>query len=100
MGALGVPSAMVFDILSFLAGIAAGGVTGALAGMLHGLESTADLQEKLRQVTSEVDKIRSTIGSSIPPTNSRDPRSEMDELYRDLNEIQEEIRRLYKKGQR
>ena len=92
------PSIMVFDILSFLAGIAAGGVTGALAGMLHSLESTADLQEKLRQVTSEVDKIRSAIGSSTSP--NRDPRSEMDELYRDLNEIQEEIRHLYKKGRR
>jgi gas vesicle protein len=91
---------MVFDILSFLAGIAAGGVTGALAGILHGLESTADLQEKLRQVTSEVDKIRSTIGSSTSHTDGRDSRSELEELYRDLNEIQEEIRRLYKKGKR
>jgi gas vesicle protein len=94
------PSTMVFDILSFLVGIAAGGVTGGLAGMLHGLESTADLQEKIRQVASEVDKIRSTIGSSTSHTGDRDSRSELDELYRDLNEIQEEIRRLYKKGKR
>jgi len=94
------PSTMVFDILSFVAGVAAGGVTGGLAGMLHGLESTADLQEKLRQVTSEVDKIRSTIGSSTARTDGRDSRSELEELYRDLNEIQEEIRRLYKKGKR
>jgi gas vesicle protein len=89
---------MVFDILSFLAGIAAGGLTGVLAAMLHSLESTADLQEKLRQVTSEVDKIRSTIGSATSHATEQGSRSELDELNRDLNEIQEEIRRLYKKG--
>ena len=94
------PFTMVFDILSFLAGIAAGGITGALAGVLHGLENTANLQEKLRQVTSEVDKMRDTIGSGSSNANDRNSRSELDKLDRDLNEIQEEIRRLYKKGKR
>jgi gas vesicle protein len=91
---------MAFDIVSFLAGVVAGGVTGGLAGMLHNLENTADLQEKLRRVTSEVDKIRSTIGSGTSHINDRDSRSELDQLHRDLDEIQEEIRRLYKKGKR
>jgi len=93
-------STMVFDVLSFLAGIAAGGITGALAGVLHSLENTANLQEKVRHVTSEVDKIRNTIGSGTSYANDRDSRSELEELNRDLNEIQEEIRRLYKKGKR
>ena len=55
---------MVFDILSFLAGIAAGAVTGALAGVLHSLENTADLQEKLRHITKEVERMKRTITSN------------------------------------
>jgi gas vesicle protein len=90
---------MVFDILSFLAGVAAGAVTGALAGILHGLESTADLQERLRQITREVENMRSMVSSHTSNVSERDA-SEIDQLYRDLNEIHEEIRRMYKKGKR
>jgi gas vesicle protein len=92
--------AMVFDIVSFLAGVLAGAVTGALAGILHGLESTADLQERLRQVTKEVEKMKTAIGSQTPSHDSRNTSSEIDRLSHDLNEIHEEIRRLYKKGKR
>jgi gas vesicle protein len=93
-------SAMVFDIVSFLAGVAAGAVAGALAGVLHGLESTADLQERLRQLTQEVERMRSSIASHRPSHSNRNTSSEIDRLYRDLNEIHEEIRRMYKKGKR
>jgi hypothetical protein len=89
---------MVFDILSFLAGVAAGAVTGALAGVLHGLEGTADLHERLRHLTNEVEKMRSVVTSHTSDSNEHDARSEMDDLYLDLNEIHEEIRRMYKKG--
>lgn len=89
---------MAFDILSFLAGIAAGAVTGALAGVLHSLENTADLQEKLRHVTKEVERVKRTITSNTSAVSEREESAEVDELYRDLNEIHEEIRRMYQKG--
>ena len=91
---------MVFDILSFVAGVAAGAVTGALAGILHGLESTADLHEKVRSVTKELEKIRSGLTSNNPEVSEQNAKLKMDELYKDLNEIQEEIRRMYKKTTR
>jgi gas vesicle protein len=87
---------MAFELLSFLAGVAAGALTGALAAVLHNLETTADLQEKLRRVTREVEKMRNALSSSTSHEDSA--KSEIDGLYRDLNEIQEEIRRIYKKG--
>ena len=89
---------MVFDILSFLAGVAAGAVTGALAAVLHGLENTADLQERLRNITREVERMRSVVVSRTSETKGNDSTTEIDELSRDLNEIHEEIRRMYKKG--
>ena len=89
---------MVFDILSFLGGVAAGAVTGALAAVLHGLENTADLQERLRNITREVERMKSAMVSRTSETNGKDSTTEMDELSRDLNEIHEEIRRMYKKG--
>jgi len=89
---------MAFDILSFLAGIAAGAVTGALAGVLHSLENTADLQEKLRHITKEVERVKRTITSNTSAVSEREESAEVDELYQDLNEIHEEIRRMYQKG--
>jgi len=89
---------MVFDILSFLAGVTAGAVTGALAAFLHGLESTADLQERLRNITKEVERMKSAMVSRASETNGKGSTTEIDELSRDLNEIHEEIRRMYKKG--
>jgi gas vesicle protein len=89
---------MAFDILSFLAGIAAGAVTGALAGLLHSLENTADLQEKLRHVTKEVERVKRTIASKPSAASGREESAEVDSLYRDLNEIHEEIRRMYQRG--
>jgi len=86
---------MVFDILSFLAGVAAGAVTGALAAVLHGLENTADLQERLRNIAREVERMKNAM---VSRTNGNDSTTEIDELSRDLNEIHEEIRRMYKKG--
>lgn len=91
---------MVFDILSFVAGVAAGGITGALAGILHGLESTADLHEKVSGVTKELEKMRSGLTSNNPAVGAEDAKLKMDALYKDLDEIQEEIRRMYKKTTR
>ncbi len=92
-------SEMVLDLLSFLAGVAAGVVTGVLAGVLYGLESTAGLQEKLRQVTREVEMMRNSLAHPTSPNSHGNVRSEADQLSGELNEIQEEIRRMYRKGQ-
>ena len=87
---------MSFDVLSFLAGIAAGGLTGALAMILHGLERTADLQERLRRVTQEVERMHDTFSNSS--TNDSNQKAHSQELRRELDEIHEEIRRMYKRS--
>jgi len=87
---------MVFDVLSFLAGIAAGGLTGALAMILHGLERTADLQERLRGVTQEVERMHDAFSDSS--TNDPNQKARSQELRRELDEIHEEIRRMYKRS--
>jgi len=89
---------MAFDILSFIGGVAAGAVTGALAMVLHGLENTADLQEKVRNITREVEIVKSVMVSRSPEVKGNDSKTQIDELSRDLNEIHEQIRRMYKKG--
>jgi gas vesicle protein len=90
---------MVFDITSFLAGVAAGAATGALAATLHRLENTADLQERLRQITREVERMRSVAARGTDASEAASL-SEMDALTRDLNEIHDEIKHMYKKGKR
>jgi predicted transcriptional regulator len=63
--------------------------------VLYGVETTANLQEKVRQISREVEKLKSTLGSQ-----KEDAKSNIDGLDRDLNEIHEEIRRIYKAGKR
>jgi len=88
---------MAFDVLSFLAGIAAGGLTGALAGALYSLEKTADLQERVRHLARQVDALAANLSS---PNGSQDPASNANvkELRRELDAIHEEIRRMYKRS--
>ena len=87
---------MVFDLISFLAGIAAGGLTGALAGVLYGFERTADLQESLLKLSKEVESIDPAVAS---PSGAQDVESKakMSELHAELDSINEEIRRMYRK---
>lgn len=87
---------MMFDLVSFLAGVVAGGLTGALAGILHGFERTADLQENLLKLKKEFNSIdTTTIGRAY-----KDPASEakMRELHAELDSINEEIRKMYRKN--
>jgi len=91
-------SAMVFDILSFVAGVVAGVVAGGLAGVLHGLERTADLQEKVRGLTKDLEKIRVGLPSNDRDLVEPDVKLKMNEIQKDLAEIHEEIRRMYKKS--
>ena len=88
---------MVFDILSFIAGVTAGAVVGGLAGILHGLENTADLQERVRALTKKVEQVGAKGSSSSSDPADRATRLMMDEIKRDLDEIHEEIRRMYKR---
>jgi gas vesicle protein len=92
---------MVFDVLSFLAGVTAGAIMGLLAATLHSLENTADLQEKLRRVANEVEGIDSTVrGPKGHDIDDYSVKRKVEELRNDLKEIHEEIRRMYKKTTR
>jgi len=88
---------MAFDLISFFAGIAAGGLTGALAGVLYGLERTADLQERLLKLHREIDRIDPRVPSPNGPQGS-DARN--GELRKELDSIQEEIRKMYRRTTR
>ncbi len=91
---------MVFDVVSFLVGVAAGGLTAGLAGLLHGLERTADIQERLRLATKKVDQMSSTLLASPGGLNDGAAKAKVDELQRELDEIHEEIKRMYKRTTR
>jgi uncharacterized membrane protein (DUF106 family) len=88
---------MAFDVSSFLAGVVAGIVTGGLAGLLHSLERTADLQEKLRKLSKEVERMTSRGSPNDFKARESSP-PEVDRLQKELDEIHEEIRRMYKRS--
>ena len=90
---------MVFDLISFLAGIIAGGVTGALAGVLYGFERTAGLQESLLKLSKELDSIDPAAASPKRPQNA-ESEARMSQLRAELDSINEEIRRMYRKTTR
>jgi DNA repair exonuclease SbcCD ATPase subunit len=86
---------MVFDLTSFLVGVAAGAVTGGLAGILHSLERTADIQERVRAIAQEVEGMKAHLSET-----GQHEVSQLDDLDQDLEEIHEEIRRMYKRTTR
>ena len=90
---------MVFDLISFIAGITAGGLTGTLAGALYGFERTAALQESLLKLSKELDNIDPTVA---PPNRLQDAESKarMTQLRAELDSINEEIKRMYRKTTR
>jgi gas vesicle protein len=87
---------MVFDLISFLAGITAGGLTGALAGILYGFERTANLQESLLKLSKELDSIDPTVPSANRLEDA-ESKARMSQLHAELDSINEEIRRMYRK---
>ena len=84
--------------MSFVAGVVAGGVTGVLAAVLHSQETTADLQEKVRHVTEEFGKLKEALGSGSAHGVDAQGKLEIEGLQEDLDEIREDIRRMYKAG--
>jgi uncharacterized membrane protein (DUF106 family) len=88
---------MAFDVVSFLAGVAAGALTAGLAGFLHSLERMADVQERLRLATKKADQLKSLFSASGADDSDSD---KMDELRRELDEIHEDIKRMYKRTTR
>jgi len=88
---------MVFDVVSFLAGVAAGALTAGLAGFLHGLERMADVQERLRLATKQAEQLRSMFAA---PAGDPSDSHKVDALQHELDEIHEEIKRMYKRTAR
>jgi len=86
---------MAFDLLSLMIGVAAGALTGSLAGILHSLERTAEIQDRVCELAREVERMKGSISA-----NNQQGNSKLDDLDRDLGEIHEEIRRMYKRTTR
>jgi hypothetical protein len=91
---------MAFDVVSFLVGVAAGGLTAGLAGFLHGLEMVADVQERLRLATKNAEQLRSMLSASGSGDSKDDGKIKMDALQGELDKIQEEIKRMYRRSTR
>ena len=87
---------MIFDLISFVAGALAGGVTGVLAGVLYHFEHTADLEEKFQTLKTEIDTMRSKTGAANSPPDAASEQ-QMRELREDLDSIRAEIRKMYRK---
>jgi len=85
---------MVFDFLSFAAGLVAGGLVGVLAGYLHETETLGKLQEEVRGAVLRADRIASRTSEELGEERARL------ELQRQLAELQEEIKKLYRKQNR
>ena len=90
---------MVFDFISFLAGLCAGGLAGALAGVLYGLERIADLQEKFLKLSKELERRDPTVASPQVAQDA-DAKARMNQLRSELDSINDEIRRMYRKTTR
>lgn len=89
---------MVLDIISFVIGVAAGGLAGGLAAILQGLERVADLQDRVRQVASNLRRLEDLEPLSHDQRNTDDDaKRSLNDLQRHLDEINEEIRRMYKR---
>jgi gas vesicle protein len=85
---------LAFDVVSFIIGLAAGALVGALAGYLHETETIGELQERVRMATVQLEKATSTIqsGTSEGPIALH--------LRHQIQDLQDEIKRMYRKSNR
>jgi hypothetical protein len=80
-----------FDVISFATGIVAGGLVGVLAGYLHETETIGELQEKVRMAMVQLEKNIST----VPKRTGKEPAGS--DLQHQLQELQDEIKKLYRR---
>jgi len=85
---------LTFDLVSFATGVVSGALVGVLAGYLHETEALGQLQERVRSAVLEVDRIVSRTRDEAGEEPARV------ELRRQLLELQEEIKKLYRKQDR
>jgi Mg2+ and Co2+ transporter CorA len=81
---------LAFDVVSFIIGLVAGALVGVLAGYLHETETIGELQERVRMAMVQLEKATSTIRNRT----SEEPASDLRQQLRDL---QDEIKRLYRR---
>jgi hypothetical protein len=83
-----------FDIISFVTGVVAGGLVGVLAGYLHETETIGGLQEKVRMAMVQLEEntplVRNRTGKELAGSD----------LQRELQELQDEIKKLYRRSGR
>ena len=82
---------MPFDIVSFVTGIVTGGLVGVLAGYLHETETIGQLQEKVRMAMVQLEKNTSAI------RDRPDKELAGSDLQDQLKELQDEIKKLYRR---
>jgi hypothetical protein len=83
-----------FDIFSFVTGTVAGGLVGVLAGYLHETETIGELQEKVRMAMVQLEK-------NTPPVRKRTGKEPAgSDLQDELQQLQEEIKKLYRRSGR
>mgnify|MGYP007042448056 FL=1 len=85
---------LTFDFSSFATGLLAGALVGALAGYLHETETVGELQERVRVAMLQFERIRSRASGerSEEPVNV--------DLQEQLLQLQDEIKRLYRRPER
>jgi hypothetical protein len=83
-----------FDIFSFTIGIVTGGLVGVLAGYLHETETIGGLQEKVRMAMVQLEKNTSTVRDRT----GKEPA--VSDLQHQLEELQDEIKKLYRRNGR
>jgi uncharacterized membrane protein (DUF106 family) len=85
---------LVFDLVSFIIGLVAGALVGVLAGYLHETETIGELQERVRVAVVQLEETTSMIRSRT----SEEP--VVSDLRHQLQELQDEIKKLYRRPNR
>jgi len=85
---------LAFDVVSFVTGLVTGALVGVLAGYLHETETVGELQERVRMAMVQLERLTSS-------TDSRTGQEDISlDLRRQLVELQDEIKKLYRRSSR
>jgi hypothetical protein len=85
---------LAFDVVSFVTGLMTGALVGVLAGYLHETESIGELQERVRMAMIQLERITSATRSSAGEE------AVSSGLRRELVDLQDEIKKLYRRSAR